>query len=321
MNALHPIPATDAGLAQVVALLHAGQVVAVPTETVYGLAADATNPEAVLTIYTTKGRPRFNPLIVHVSSLIEAQKIGAFSPTMLQLAEAFWPGPLTLVVPYVGGQNNENFIPDVVRAGLQTIAIRVPAHPVMQQLLGAVQRPLAAPSANISGRVSATQAAHVLHDFNGNVPVIDGGTSAVGLESTIVDGTTPTPTLLRVGGLARAQIEAVLGQTLAVATHDEHSPKAPGMLLKHYAPNAPVRLNANEVDAGEALLTFGTTVLQGTPTLHLSPSGNLNEAALNLFAMLREADASTPKAIAVMPIPNEGLGEAMNDRLHRAAER
>lgn len=315
------IEATPEGLTHAAALLRKGQVVAVPTETVYGLAADATQAEAVLNIYTTKGRPRFNPLIVHVADLESAQKLGDFSPGMLHLATAFWPGPLTLVVPYIGNE----LIPDVVRAGLATIAIRVPAHPVMQQLLEAVQRPLAAPSANISGRVSATQAAHVLADFAGQIAVLDGGMCEVGLESTIIDGTTDTPTILRMGGLAREAIEAVLGQKLAVATHDdpshENGPKAPGMLLKHYAPNAPVRLNATEVHAGEALLTFGATALQGTPTLHLSPTGNLAEAALNLFAMLREADATTPTAIAVMPIPNEGLGEAINDRLQRAAER
>jgi L-threonylcarbamoyladenylate synthase len=315
MNAL--ISANPEGLAHAATLLREGVVVAVPTETVYGLAADATNPQAVLAIYTTKGRPRFNPLIVHVADLESAQKLGDFSPAMLHLAAAFWPGPLTLVVPYIGG----DLIPDVVRAGLPTIALRVPAHPVMQQLLATIQRPLAAPSANISGRVSATQAAHVLHDFAGKVPVLEGGICAVGLESTIIDGTTDTPTILRMGGLAREQIEAVLGQTLALATHEDNAPKAPGMLLKHYAPNAPVRLNATEVHAGEALLTFGATALQGATTLHLSPSGNLAEAALNLFAMLREADAATPTAIAVMPIPHEGLGEAINDRLQRATER
>jgi L-threonylcarbamoyladenylate synthase len=161
----------------------------------------------------------------------------------------------------------------------------------------------------------------VLHDFNGQVPVLEGGPCAVGLESTIIDGTTPTPTLLRAGGLARNKVEDILGQALAVATHDEHSPKAPGMLLKHYAPNAPVRLNASQVQPGEALLTFGKTALQGTPTLHLSPSGNLAEAALNLFAMLRAADATHPIAIAIMPLPTIGLGEAITDRLTRAATR
>lgn len=322
MNApMHPMTPDAQGIAHAAALLQAGQVVAVPTETVYGLAADATNAEAVLTIYTTKGRPRFNPLIAHVASLAEAQKLGEFSPTMLKLAEAFWPGPLTLVVPYCGG----DIIPDVVRAGLNTIAIRVPAHPVMQQLMQAVGRPLAAPSANISGRISATQAAHVLADFNGAVPVLDGGTCTVGLESTIIDGTTDTPTLLRMGGLAREVIEAVLGQPLAMATTDdvagENRPKAPGMLLKHYAPNAPVRLNATEVRDGEMLLSFGFTPLQAAAKFSLSPTGNLTEAAINLFTMLRQADATNPTAIAVMPIPHEGLGEAINDRLVRAAAR
>jgi L-threonylcarbamoyladenylate synthase len=313
---------TSETIAQLGKILRAGALAALPTETVYGLAADATNPEAVLKIYQAKGRPRFNPLIMHVPDLITAQQYGQFDEKALKLAAAFWPGPLTLVVPYVG-----ETIPDLVRAGLPSVAIRVPAHPLMQEVLRATGRPLAAPSANKSGHVSATQASHVANDFGPDLPILEGGPSTLGLESTIVDCTTPTPTLLRAGGLPRAEVEGVLGQTLRTfePSNIEHAVKAPGMLLKHYAPKAKVRLNVTHLEAGEALLAFGdisflrASNIEPSIMRNLSPTQNLPEAALNLFAMLRELDAHTPTAIAVMPIPQEGLGEAIHDRLQRAA--
>jgi L-threonylcarbamoyladenylate synthase len=320
---------TSETIAQLGKILRAGELAALPTETVYGLAADATNPEAVLKIYEAKGRPRFNPLIVHVENLEAAQRYGQFNAHAQQLAQAFWPGPLTLVVPYHHSKREHRAfeIPDLVRAGLPSIAIRVPAHPLMQQVLRATGRPLAAPSANKSGHVSATQASHVANDFGPDLPILEGGPCTLGLESTIVDCTTPTPTLLRAGGLPRAEVEGVLGQTLRTfePSNIEHAVKAPGMLLKHYAPKAKVRLNATHLEAGEALLAFGdssflrTSNLEHSNIRNLSPTSNLAEAALNLFALLRDLDALNPTAIAVMPIPNEGLGEAIADRLERAA--
>ncbi len=313
---------TPANLEVVAATLRAGDLAALPTETVYGLAADATNPQAVLKIYTAKGRPQFNPLIVHVPDLVTAQIYGQFDENALKLARTFWPGPLTLVVPS-GGET----IPDLVRAGLPSLAIRVPAHPLMQQLLQLVGRPLAAPSANKSGHVSATQPAHVAADFGPDLAVLNGGPCPLGLESTIVDCTTPTPTLLRAGALSTADVKRVV-MLESVDNHlspTTNAPHAPGMLLKHYAPKTKVRLHATQLDVGEALLAFGNTAeilttTQHQPiTLNLSPSANLAEAALNLFAMLRELDALSPTAIAVMPIPQEGLGEAIQDRLQRAA--
>jgi len=346
---------TPANLAAIAATLQAGELAALPTETVYGLAADATNPKAVLKIYATKGRPRFNPLIVHVPDLATAQQYGQFNAQATALAQAFWPGPLTLVVPYPRTSNIEfrtsNFehrtsthaIPDIVRAGLPSLALRVPAHPLMQQVLQVAGCPLAAPSANKSGHVSATQAAHVAADFGPELPILEGGPCPLGLESTIVDCTTAMLILLRHGALTAEKIEQAT--TLKITYNHQpltpNAPQAPGMLLQHYAPKAPVRLNVTHLEPGEALLAFGdSSAIHKTFNNHrtsniehrvsniehrtsnivnLSPTANLAEAALNLFAMLRELDALHPTAIAVMPIPNHGLGEAITDRLNRAA--
>ncbi len=300
------------------ALLH-GELAAMPTETVYGLAADAGNAQAVGAIFLAKGRPRFNPLIVHVASVAAARGIGALNGDAARLAEAFWPGPLSLVVPKVAGAA----IADIVTAGLDTIAIRVPSHPIAQALLAAVDRPLAAPSANRSGRPSPTTAAHVLADLGDRVGVIlDAGPAPIGLESTVVGFAGGEVTLLRAGGVARADIEAVLGRRLAAPVLDPSSPLAPGMLSSHYAPEAALRLSVTEVRPGEALIAFGDAALKGADravaTINLSPSGDVVEAAGHFFAALRELDRKAD-AIAVAPIPEEGLGEAINDRLRRAA--
>jgi L-threonylcarbamoyladenylate synthase len=283
-----------------------------PTETVYGLAADASNPAAVAAIFEAKGRPRFNPLIVHVPEVAAARSVAEVTPEAERLAAAFWPGPLTLVLP----KRHDAPIADLATAGLATVAIRIPAHPVARSLLVAVGRPLAAPSANRSGHVSATTAAHVAADLGDRVAVIlDAGPTSVGLESTIV-GLAGEPTLLRAGGISRGDIERVLGRPLAAARpgHVE----APGMLASHYAPRAHLRLNAASLEPGEALLAFGPPIPGAAVTANLSVSRDLREAAANLFAALRELDAKA-EAIAVMPIPDEGLGEAINDRLRRAA--
>ena len=319
MPILAPSTATIAAIAEV---LRKGGIAALPTETVYGLAADAANPQAVLKIYEAKGRPSFNPLITHVPSIATAQALGEFNTVAQRLAHAFWPGPLTLVVPRRGQAATAAF--DVVCAGLPGIALRVPAHPLFQEVLAACGRPLAAPSANISGHVSATQPVHVLADFGAVLPILDGGPAEKGLESTVIDCTTDQPTLLRAGALARAELEAVLGQPLALPDAlDPMQPKAPGMLLKHYATQAPLRLNATEVKPGEVLLAFGKPLVTGAEQTravrNLSPMGEVREAAANIFAMLRELDALNPSAIAVMTIPTQGLGEAIADRLTRAA--
>ncbi len=311
--------AGEEGLAAAVQALARGELVAMPTETVYGLAADATNPAAVGRIYLAKGRPRFNPLIVHASSAAEAMRHVRFSADAERLAEAFWPGPLTLVLPL----RPDSGIADLVTAGLATLAVRVPAHPVAQALLAASARPLAAPSANRSGHVSPTTAAHVVDDLGGHVSVIlDAGPTPVGLESTIVSLAGEAPLLLRAGGLARGDIEAVLGRALGVASPAGDAPAAPGMLASHYAPAAGLRLHATEVREGEGLLAFGpdlpADVEKAVATINLSPSGDLAEAASSFFAALRTLDRQA-ETIAVMPIPDEGLGEAINDRLRRAA--
>jgi L-threonylcarbamoyladenylate synthase len=307
------------GLAAAVEALDRGELVAMPTETVYGLAADATNPAAVARIYLAKGRPRFNPLIIHVASMIEAMRHVRFGADAERLAEAFWPGPLTLVLPL----KPDSTVADLVTAGLDTLAVRVPAHPVAQALLAASARPLAAPSANRSGHVSPTTATHVVEDLGDHVSVIlDAGPTPVGLESTIVGLAGGVPVLLRAGGLTRAEIEAVLGRPLAVAGPAGEAPVAPGMLASHYAPAARVRPDATAVMEGEGLLAFGPHLPAGADkavaTVNLSPSGDLAEAAANFFAGLRNLDRLA-KAIAVAPIPDEGLGEAINDRLRRAA--
>lgn len=304
-------------IAQAAAVLRAGRLVAFPTESVYGLGADATQDAAVARIFEAKGRPRFNPLIVHVPDITAADAIGVLSPVALKLARAFWPGPLTLVIP----MRAEARISDLVTAGLDTIAIRVPSHPVARELLVAAGCPIAAPSANISGRVSATTAAHVHADFGDqDVLVLDGGATQHGMESTIVDASTASLKLLRPGAIATEDIVTVAGAPLVVAHGDAARPSAPGQLESHYAPNAAVRLNVRDPRPDEALLAFGPDVPpHAGPVINLSPTGNTTEAAIGLFAALRTLDASGCLSIAVMPIPESGLGEAINDRLRRAA--
>jgi L-threonylcarbamoyladenylate synthase len=298
------------------ALIEAGEVVAIPTETVYGLAADATNGRAVARIFEAKGRPRFNPLIAHVSSLEMAQAIAAFDPLSLALARAFWPGPLTLVLPLRADAS----IHPLVTAGLDTVALRMPKG-FGAALIAALGRPLAAPSANSSGRISPTSAAAVAADLGDRIPlIVDGGPTPVGLESTIVKSEDGSVSLLRPGGVAAEEIERLAGAPL---TRGETKLVAPGMLASHYAPHAAVRLGAEEVRPGEALLSFGPAAVAGSDSAvaerNLSPAGDLREAAANLFSMLAELDASGASTIAVAPIPAQGLGEAINDRLARAA--
>jgi L-threonylcarbamoyladenylate synthase len=306
------------GIAAAVAVLRAGGLVGMPTETVYGLAADATNGTAVADIFAAKGRPRFNPLIVHVPSLAAARTLVRVTPEAARLAERFWPGPLTLVLP----KRPDAGIADLVTAGLDTVAVRVPAHPVAQALLAAFGRPIAAPSANRSGHVSATDAAHVIADLGDAVSVVlDAGSAAIGVESTIVGWDRGGAVLLRAGGVPRDEIEAVVGSALG-ATRAADRPSAPGMLASHYAPRASLRLNATDVRPGEALLAFGSAMPRNASTavaiLNLSKSGDLRVAAARFFSALRALDEKAT-AIAVSPIPEEGLGEAINDRLRRAA--
>ena len=317
------LPASEAATAAAARALAEGGLVGFPTETVYGLGADASNPLAVARLYQAKGRPAFNPLIAHVGDLQAARKIARFDAQAERLAEAFWPGPLTLVLPKA-----ENCpVADLATAGLDTVAIRVPAHPVARDILRAFGGPVVAPSANLSGHVSPTSAAHVQSDLAGRIDlIVDGGPVEVGVESTIV-GCFETPMLLRPGGLPREAIERVLGRALAgiplEMAGETAAPLAPGMLTSHYAPRTPVRLNAVSVEPGEALLAVGDGVVAGidstTVTMNLSARGDLTEAAAHLFGYLRALDAGGARAIAVMPIPHHGLGEAINDRLRRAA--
>jgi L-threonylcarbamoyladenylate synthase len=298
-------------------LIRAGGLVAFPTETVYGLGADATNGEAVAGIFAAKGRPQFNPLIVHVPDLAAAEALGQFSNEARQLAAHFWPGPLTLVVT----RRDHSPVSDLVSAGLPTLAIRVPDHAIAQALLKAALRPLAAPSANRSGHVSATLAEHVAADLGDRISLIlDGGATPHGLESTIVDATGDHLILLRPGAISIDALQSATGATITRGPASAARPHAPGQLESHYAPRAALRLNARDVAADEALLAFGPNALAASKqVINLSPSGNLIEAAANLFAALRALDASGAATIAVMPIPNGGLGEAINDRLKRAA--
>jgi L-threonylcarbamoyladenylate synthase len=312
----------DSGAASAAATcLGGGGLVAFPTETVYGLGADATNAIAIARLYQAKGRPSFNPLIAHVPDLAAALRIATFNDTSLKLAEAFWPGPLTLVLP----KTPDCPVADLATAGLETIALRVPAHAVARDILRALGKPIVAPSANISGHVSPTTADHVRHDLAGRIDlIVDGGPVAVGVESTIVS-CLAAPMLLRPGGLPRAEIERILGHALEqppaeVETNDTN-PLAPGMMSSHYAPRTPVRLGAASLKTGEALLAFGPDVLPADTekVMNLSPAGDLVEAAANLFSYLRTLDQVGARGIAVMPIPDHGLGEAINDRLRRAA--
>jgi len=295
------LPFNDETIAEAARLVLAGEAVAVPTETVYGLAADATRPRAVARIYEAKGRPSFNPLIVHVSDLAAAQQVGLFDDDAIALAERHWPGPLTLVVPLREGST----IASIVTAGLPTIGLRVPAHPAMQALLRAVDRPLAAPSANASGSISPTRAEHVLKSLGGRIPlIVDGGATERGLESTIVAATGGPLRLLRPGPVI---IDAELAESDRI--------EAPGQLASHYAPSKPVRLNASTAEPGEYLIGFGEVAGDA----NLSPSGDLLEAAARLFDLLHEADTAEEPKIAVAAVPETGLGVAINDRLRRAA--
>jgi len=294
-----------------------GGLVAFATETVYGLGANAASDAAVARLYAAKGRPRFNPLIAHVADLAAARRLAVFNADAERLAGAFWPGPLTLVLPKV----EDCPVTLLATAGLDTIAVRVPDHPVARAILAALGKPVVAPSANRSGHVSPTTAAHVRADLDGRVDlIIDGGPTTGGIESTII-ACLGAPVLLRPGGVPRGDIERVLGHTLAEESlPSDEAPLAPGMLASHYAPKTPLRLNAVDVTPGEALLAFGAAAPNGAmKTLNLSPGGNLIEAAANLFSHLRALDAAGATAIAVMPIPREDLGEAINDRLARAA--
>ena len=306
------LPADDAAITAAMELLRSGQIVAIPTETVYGLAADASNADAVAKIYAAKGRPDFNPLIVHVADQSAAENLAEFSPMAHQLAQAFWPGPLTLVLPL----RPDADIAGAVTAGLPTIALRCPAHPVMQALLKKTGLNIAAPSANKSGGISPTRAEHVLAGLGGAVPMIlDGGPCSAGLESTIVAVRDNGWQILRPGPVTSAEIERVLGTSPLAASGDNI--EAPGQLASHYAPSKAVRLNAIQPEPGEWHIGFGA--MEGND--NLSASGDLAQAAANLFDALHRADASAALSISVAPIPHEGIGVAINDRLQRASIR
>lgn len=310
--------ASPASVAEAAAVLRAGGLIAFPTETVYGLGASALSDAAVASIYAAKERPGFNPLIAHVPDAASAEALAILDADACLLANAFWPGPLTIVAP----ARPDCPVSLLARAGLDSVALRVPAHPVALDILRAAGLPVAAPSANRSGRVSPTTADHVAGDLDGRVDlIIDGGPCAIGVESTIVSCLPGGPRILRPGGVSREDIEKALGRALAEAPPQasEAAPIAPGMLASHYAPRASVRLGAEDAAAQEAVLDFGGQVSGGGARLDLSPSGDLCEAAANLFAYLRRLDASGARIIAVAPIPMTGLGAAINDRLQRAA--
>ena len=306
----------ERSIATAARILHEGGLVAFPTETVYGLGALASRDRAVGRVYAAKGRPSDNPLIAHVADRAAAAVFAQFDERAERLAEAFWPGPLTMVLPL----KVPSMVSRVTTAGLATVAVRVPAHPVAQALLSAVELPVAAPSANRSGRMSPTTAMHVDAELGGLVDLIlDGGACDVGVESTVVDLSRPDLTrLLRPGGIERRDIAALVDPLLDADPMD--AKRGPGMLTKHYSPDAALRLDATDLRAGEALLAFGPDFPVGCGEWrNLSAKGDLDEAAANLYAMLRELDATRPRAIAVMPVPPHGVGEAINDRLRRAA--
>jgi L-threonylcarbamoyladenylate synthase len=308
------VPAAPGIIAEAAALLCAGRLVAFPTETVYGLGGDATDDRAVAEIFAVKGRPRFNPLIVHVPGLDEAEALVVFDQRARQIARQFWPGPLSLVLP----RRDDCRVSLLASAGLDTVAVRAPAHRVAQKLLRKTGRPIAAPSANRSGRISPTEAAHVAAELGDKLALIlDGGPAMVGLESTILDLSGQVPVLLRPGAIAIEELAPLLGHIEPVSGG---MPRAPGMLPSHYAPSLPLRLDALSAHPGEALLAFGPEPPPGfAEVLWLSRTGDLAEAAANLFAMLRRLDRPGFAGIAIMPIPEQGLGRAINDRLRRAA--
>ena len=307
----------DTAIEKAVDHIRAGQLIAFPTETVYGLGADATNASAVATIFAVKDRPSFNPLIIHVANLQAAEELVIFDDRARALAETCWPGPLTLVLPRLP----DCPVSPLAGAGLNTLAIRVPGHDLALEFLKAVDLPIAAPSANRSGTVSPTTAAHVRDSLGNTVEMIlDDGPCQIGLESTIIDLTGEVPCLLRAGGIIVEQLERQLGQ-LHIVVGDDTSPKAPGMLTRHYATNIPLRMDALELCDGEALLAFGGRTLGPAPAIcNLSRGGDLKEAAANLFDMMRQLDRPEYTGIAVMEIPDTGLGRAINDRLRRASK-
>lgn len=325
-HSAHLLPATGEAISRAADLLGAGRLVILATETVYGLGADATNDKAVAEIFRAKGRPQFNPLIVHVADADAARLLVDWNQTAERLAGRFWPGPLTLVLT----RRDPCPASLLASAGLDTIAIRVPAHPVASAVLKALGRPIAAPSANRSGEMSPTTAEHAAQSLGDHVSlVLDGGPCAVGIESTIIDLAGPAPRILRPGGITEEEMERVIGTLASGPEPASERPRAPGMLARHYAPNLPLRLNATEVAGDEALLAFGSQAPDGAAaTLNLSISGDLTEAAANLFVMLHALDRPGRRgwpgrrrwrAIAVMEIPQRGLGRAINDRLRRAA--
>ena len=310
-------PATDQAVAEAATLIGAGALVAFPTETVYGLGADATSDMAVAAVFAAKGRPDFNPLIVHFAETQAASRVVVFDQRARALARAFWPGALTLVVPRRPG----NRISLLASSGLDTLAVRVPDHPVGRALLEAAGRPIAAPSANRSGTVSPTTAGHVAASLGDRVALIlDGGPCRVGIESTVIDLTGAEPVVLRPGGIATEAIEAEIG-ALAAPETGAGPARSPGMIGRHYAPRTPLRLDAQTPRPGEALLAFGPDAPTQTPgeVLNLSTTGDVEEAAANLFSMMRALDDAQATVIAVMTVPEAGLGRAINDRLRRAA--
>mgnify|MGYP003114522648 CR=1 FL=1 len=314
-------PYSEGAISQAAGKLRAGELVAFPTETVYGLGADATNADAVAGIYAAKKRPSFNPLISHFPDRDAAAQHAVFDARADKLADAFWPGALTLVLP----RRKESTVCELVTAGLPSIAVRVPAHPMARELLRAVNRPIAAPSANRSGRISPTTAGHVAHSLGNAIGMIlDGGPCGVGLESTVIDLTTDRVVMLRPGGITRDQVADILGTDVVMAETDDTAPKSPGMLTSHYAPGLPVRLDATTANTAkygnEILLAFGNCTTKGfDAVLWLSKKGDDVEAAANLFAKLHEADQKRFDGIAIAPIPDQGLGLAINDRMKRAA--
>ncbi|HZH28560.1 MAG TPA: L-threonylcarbamoyladenylate synthase [Azospirillaceae bacterium] len=312
------LPATPEAIARAADALRQGRLVAFPTETVYGLGALANDGRAVAAVYAAKKRPNFNPLIVHIHDAGAAEAVARFDDRAEKLAEALWPGPLTLVLP----RNPDSKVSLLATAGLDTVAVRVPAHPVARQLLQSLGEPVVAPSANRSGHVSPTTPIHVAEDLGGSLSMIlAAGRSPIGVESTVLDLSGDRPVLLRPGAVTREQLEDLIGKVDLPAGESEARPKAPGRLARHYAPTCPLRLDALSAEPDEALLCFGPElgVRGGSVRLNLSPEGNLAEAAANLFAMLRTLDKPSYSAIAVMPIPSRGLGIAINDRLRRAA--
>lgn len=311
------LPPTADSIAQAAAAIRAGRTVALPTETVYGLGADATSDAAVAAIFAAKDRPRFNPLIVHLPDSAAAQRHVEWTPLAGKLAAAFWPGPLTMVLQ----RRPDCRLSLLVSAGLDTAAVRVPRHPLAQSLLRAADRPIAAPSANRSGSISPTRPEHVVQSLGDAIDIVlDGGPCLVGVESTVVDARGAVPVLLRPGGITRQDLVRVAGAVAEAGAGGSGAKPSPGMLESHYAPSLPLRLNATETNPLEGLLAFGPEPLPGAGlTVNLSPSGNLAEAAANLFAALRHLDRPGLERIAAMPVPDHGLGEAINDRLRRAA--